>query len=589
MSNWPRFLLLLGSMCAVLLAAPELRAQYVQSANNSADYRTTIAQGSLFVIFGGALGPVNLVQVSAFPLQNNLAGTSVTVTSGSTTLNCPMIYSSSGQVAAILPSNTPLGPAIINVLLSGTNIPPGTLTTQITVVPTLVGLYTTTSTGLGAGIFTDALSGTLKTPANAATPGELVFVWGTGIGPINAPDNEPPPILNFPNVQVWVGGQAAQVYYAGRSGCYSGVDETAFYVPAGVSGCNVPVTLVSGGVSSNTVTMPIGASAGPCTDTGPTLPASVLTKAVAGQPVRLAEIVIGPSAIQGLGAEPRAVARSLSAALGTKVSEADAARLIRAYRSHSSRAVRMAMAKYASRWKALDAQTKARLTARMSLAQEGATAIFGTFSSESLMATIMSAQFPTSGACLILPGQFPYGLGAASQGLDAGASLSLTGTAGAYTLKESSKGVYQVVFGPSIVGPDVPPGAYTIAGTGGKDVGAFSTTATVASRLAISNKSALASVNRTIPLTVTWTGGVAGNYFLIGGGSIDSYFACAGDAGAGTFTIPAYILSSINATTGASGFLWISPNPLSNQIAIPGIDLAYFTDASSDSVSVAFQ
>jgi uncharacterized protein (TIGR03437 family) len=325
-------------------------------------------------------------------------------------------------VAAILPSNTPPGPAVINILLSSVNLTPGFLATQVTVVATSPGLYTTTSTGLGAGIFTDAISGAVKTLGNAATTGELVFVWGTGIGPISAPDNQPPPNppINFPNVQVWVGGQAAQVYYAGRSGCCSGVDETAFYVPAGVSGCNVPVTLVSGGASSNTVTMPVSAVAGPCADTGPTLPASVLTKAVAGQPVRLADIVIGPSAIQGPGAEPRAVAQSLSAALGTKVSEADAAQLMRAYRSHSARAVRMAMAKYASRWKALDAQTKARLTARMSLAPEGATAIFGTYSSESLMATIMSAQFPTSGACVILPGTFSLGLGAVSQSLDAG-------------------------------------------------------------------------------------------------------------------------------------------------------------------------
>ena len=589
MSNRRRYLCLI--IC--LLAGPGLRAQIIQSANNSADYSTTIAQGSLFVVFGGALGPVNLVQVSAFPLPNTLAGTSVTVTSlksGSTTLNCPMIYTSSGLVAAILPSNTPPGPAVINILLSGTNIPPGTLTTQVTVVATSPAIYTTTSTGLGAGIFTDAISGAVKTLANAATTGELVYVWGTGLGPISTPDNVlPTSFPSFPNVQVWVGGQAAQVYYAGRSGCCSGVDETAFYVPAGVSGCNVPVTLVSGGVSSNTVTLPVNASGGPCTDTGPTLPATVLTKAVAGQPVKLAEIVIGPSAIQGPGAEPQAVAESLSAALGTKVSEADAARLIRAYRTHSARAVRMAMAKYASRWKTLDAQTKARLTARMSLAQEGATALFGTYSSEGALAAIASGQFPTSGACVILPGSFSLGLGAASQGLDAGASLSLTGAAGSLTLKENSKGVYQVSFGSSIAGPDVPLGAYTIAGTGGKDVGAFSTTVTVASRLAISNKPALASVNRTQPLTVTWTGGVAGSYFLIGGGSKDSYFACAGDAGAGTFTIPAYILSSVNATTGASGFLWISPNPLSNQIAIPGIDLAYFTDASSDSVNVAFQ
>ena len=122
-------------------------------------------------------------------------------------------------------------------------------------------------------------------------------------------------------------------------------------------------------------------------------------------------------------------------------------------------------------------------------------------------------------------------------------------------------------------------------------MGAFSATVTVGSHPAIANKSSLATVALAQPLTVTWTGRVAGQYVLIGGGSTHaphSYFACAEDGGKGTFTIPAYIISSLHATSAAGGILWISPNPLSNQITIPGVDAAYFIDASSDSVNVAF-
>src|SRR5580704_14038328 len=142
-------------LCLATVAPPGLSAQaqsppFVDSANNSADYSTTIAQGSLFVVFGYYLGPANLVQVSAFPLPNVLSGTSVTVTSGSTTLNCPMIYTSAGQVAAILPSNTPAGTASITVAYNGLTAADGYSTAQVTVAITSVGVYTTTSSGLGA-------------------------------------------------------------------------------------------------------------------------------------------------------------------------------------------------------------------------------------------------------------------------------------------------------------------------------------------------------------------------------------------------------------------------------------------------------
>jgi hypothetical protein len=249
------------------------------------------------------------------------------------------------------------------------------------------------------------------------------------------------------------------------------------------------------------------------------------------------------------------------------------------------------MARYAARWKTLDKRAQAELIARVSFSQQRALAEFGSLSSESAVVTVAGAQFPAAGECLLIASGLVSGLGSISGGLDAGPSIALTGAAGSYTLSQFSKGQYQTLLGASATGPDIPLGAYTISGKGGGDVGAFSTTVTVGSHPAISNKSSLATVDLTQPLTVTWTGGVAGQYVLIGGGSTHaphSYFACAEDAGKGTFTIPAYIISSLPATNAAGGILFISPNPLSNPITIPGVDAAYFADASSDSVSVAF-
>jgi uncharacterized protein (TIGR03437 family) len=595
----------IGFVGLAVLAHFDLRAQssdpIVFSANNSADYSTTIAQGSLFVVFGFSLGPATLVQVSTFPLPNMLSGTSVTVTSGASTLNYPMVYASNGQVAAILPSNTPVGPASVTVAIFGETDPNGYSTTPITVAESSTGLYTSTESGLGAGIFTTP-GGTLETFSHSAKPGDVVTAWATGLGPIRSPDNIlPTSFPNFPNVQVWVAGQSAQVLYAGRSGCCAALDQIDFMVPAVANGCNVPVVVVSGGSSSNTVTLPVSASGGTCTDSGPSVPASILTKADAGQPVKVAAIAIGPIVFGNRAAAQEALAKRLSRAFHTRVSEADAARLMRAYAANNPRAIRRAMFKYASRWKALDARTKASIIVQIGQTQEGAAAFFGLFGSEGTAAMIGSAQLPVAGSCIVLPKSYPSGVGSVSSGLDAGPSLSLTGAAGSVTLKEifNRNGQYHAAFAASVTGSNVPLGSYTISGSGGNDVGAFSAKIIVASHLAISNKPSLATIDRTQPLTVTWTGGVAGNYVLIGayapsngpsGISMGNpFFACTEDAGKGAFTIPSYILSAVNATGNAKGVLAITPNPLSNQIAIPGIDLAYFIDGSNDTTNVTFR
>src|SRR5262249_19086661 len=112
---------------------------------------------------------------------------------------------------------------------------------------------------------TDQPRNTLSQPAR---PGQVVTLWATGLGPIAEMDAiaPVPRDLNI-NLQVLVGGKPATVRYKGRSGCCSGVDQIVFEVPAGVSGCYVPLVVQVDDAVSNITTMSIGGADGSdCTD-----------------------------------------------------------------------------------------------------------------------------------------------------------------------------------------------------------------------------------------------------------------------------------------------------------------------------------
>src|SRR5258706_4691704 len=91
----------------------------VLNVQNSASYTRSVAQGSLFVVIGSNLGPAQLISAPAYPLLTQLAGTSIRISAGNSTILCPMVYTTAGQIAAILPSNTPLGLADITVTYTG--------------------------------------------------------------------------------------------------------------------------------------------------------------------------------------------------------------------------------------------------------------------------------------------------------------------------------------------------------------------------------------------------------------------------------------------------------------------------------------
>ena len=219
-----------------------------------------IARGSIFTIFGRGMGPATSATVSVFPLQTTLEGVSIEVIQGAATVNAIPIFVVAGQLNVIMPSDAPLGRVTVRVTFNGEQSNPAT----VPVVDNSVGIFTMTGAGIGPGIVQNFVSKTeqpINTTTKTAKPGQVVTMWATGLGPIDAPDNTAPPVGTLPfGVEIVVGGKAVtNVLYAGRAPCCSGVDQFVFAIPADApEGCYVPLRVRVAGVAvSNTVTIAI--------------------------------------------------------------------------------------------------------------------------------------------------------------------------------------------------------------------------------------------------------------------------------------------------------------------------------------------
>ncbi len=213
-----------------------------------------IAQGGMFTVFGTDLGPAVIQEVQAYPVSTTLAETSVTITSGATVLQAPMIFTLAGQVAAVMPSITPIGPATLTVTYKGVTSAPY----AIQVIANGFGFFTLNAQGTGAGAITGADFKKFL-PNHAAMPGDPVILWGTGLGALPYPDGDVPVATNLTNipVELYVGDKLVSTGYQGP-GCCSGINQIVFTVPQDVAtGCNVPVEVKINNNVSPTATMPI--------------------------------------------------------------------------------------------------------------------------------------------------------------------------------------------------------------------------------------------------------------------------------------------------------------------------------------------
>ena len=591
MNHQPLVWLLIARGILLLLPGQPCIAQsqpYVSSVTNSASYsRAGIAQGSIFVAFGNNLGPSTLVKAASYPLATQLSGTSATVNVGGIAAQCRMVYTSAAQIAAILPSDTPVGEGTFIVTYNGQ----ATYPIFVQVVKSAAGVFTVSSTGIGPGIVTGA-DYVLKTLSKPAKTGEIVIVWLTGLGPIVGGDAAPKVGVQFPDTEVFVGDRAAKVLYAGRSGCCAGLDQIAFEVPAGPRSCFVPVSIRTPGGSSNFVTLPISESGESCSNPTPGIPTGLLSRAANGEQLTVGLIGIGPVAVlQGAGFSfSQGIAEQLSQILHATVPEADVASLMRAYRNNNMAAARKIMGKYSDQVKKLDTRARHLVRAAISHDQQGAAATFGRSSGLVAVAPQIAANFPAAGTCLVLQ-SLPTDSTFKNRPLDAGSTLTIDSPEGRKTLSRVSSGQYQVLLGLGSTPAQTVPGFYSITGTGGKDIGSFSASINITNSLVWTNKSTIADVDRTNSLTITWSGGPVPGYVLIAGTassqSASALFTCVEETRKGTFTIPQFVLSALPNTT--NGTIFITPHPLANPITIPGLDLAFIADGSSDSRTVAFR
>jgi uncharacterized protein (TIGR03437 family) len=220
-----------------------------------------IAQGSIFDIFGVGLATATS-DLQSVPLPTVLNKTSVNVTVNGATTQAILYYVSDGQIAAILPSATPVGTGQITVTVNGQTSRPG----SITVVQSAFGMLSLNGVGNGPAAVFDVNSQYVGL-TNAANPGDFVTLWGTGVGPVTGDETIVQAQVNLTDIpiEVDIGGKPATVQYAGRS-IYPGVDQINVQVPPGVSGCHVSVVVRSGDIVSNFGTFPVTSSGRTCSE-----------------------------------------------------------------------------------------------------------------------------------------------------------------------------------------------------------------------------------------------------------------------------------------------------------------------------------
>ncbi len=276
-----RFLLPFLSASALLAQQPVLYYRGTVNAASLAPFglpNAPIARGSVFTVFGEKLGPAQSPDLS-FPLSSTLGGVSISVTQSGVIAQAFPIFVSAGQINAVMPSTVTAGLATLRVTYQANRS--NAITIQIG--DSAPGVFAISSGGYGPGAIQNFVSGSNQPINSLVTPaasGQVITIWGTGLGPVTFADNVAPTTGNVAApVTVTIGGQPAAVAYSGRSPCCSGVDQIIATVPANApAGCWVPVTVNAGGVVSNTTTIAIAAAgARACDDPGNPLSTLVRT------------------------------------------------------------------------------------------------------------------------------------------------------------------------------------------------------------------------------------------------------------------------------------------------------------------------
>jgi uncharacterized protein (TIGR03437 family) len=507
------------------------------------------AQGSIIVVYGSNLSGTTLVQQMTLPLQTTLNNTTIKVVVGATTVNLFMVYTFNSQLAAVLPSNTPVGNGTLTVTYNGQSG-----STPIVVVASAPGIFTVNETGTGPASATHA-DNKLITATDAANSNEEIQIYATGLSGLPAgSDATSPGAIQFPttNLAIYVGGtklDPSAIKYYGRNPADPGLDQINIVIPPNVTGCTVSLVMQSGtgasAIISNTVTLAVAASGSTCSDQNGISTSNLTGKTTISQGVMSLSQSSISFTLPNTAAIPRIV--------GTQVNA-------------------------------------------------GGSATFQKYTSDQFAAS-GSAYGISIGSCVMTitntNNNPPSNI--TGTGLDAGPQIAvLTPSNSTVNLSTSSiigKGSYS---SPTGGFSSIAPGVYHFTGPGGADVGAFTASLTVPTALTWTNQTAIlgSPIVRTSPLTLTWTGGDPGSYVYITGSSVNTVnnaslgagFFCIAPLAPGSFTIPPPVLLSVPATTSnGQGFLLMGSQSAPVSFTAQGLDLGMINSSSTSGGLATFQ
>lgn len=574
--------LVAGAIAAMVpaMAQPAIRAD--NGVLNASSYQADIARGSWFVIFGSNMGPASIALAPGTPFPTDIAGTRVTFTpvAGGAAIDARLWYTVAGQLAGLLPSGAAAGDYDVRVIYNGQT----SAARRVKVVERNFGFATVAQDGAGPAQATNAslnngvslvrfTSGTisfnnLNWQHRPAYPGETLILWGTGLGSDAQSDvtgGTSGDQTAAGTIRVLVGGVEITPAYAGRSSGSPGLDQINFTLPANVpTGCLVPLQVRAGGRLSNSGTLAI--TAGGQTKCGhPSLSESQLARLDSGGTITVGALTL-----------LKTTSKITVPVLGTIDSVTENA---------SGAFGRFGISQVAD--------------ANFSIAQSGSCTVFRRTGDVSTIAT-----------------------GSIPQPLNAGSQLTLNGPNAQNKVLPNLENTYSLTLYSGGFGgiggsgsPTLTQGRYTIAGTGGSDIGAFTASIDFPGAFTWTNESAIpATVPRNQDRTFTWTGGGDGLVTVSGfagsqtGGTQTNPiysvagFSCIAPASAGTLTVPSSILLQLpvvssdllSGSIGNLSVLAVSDTSKGQGVftapltAGGNIDFGYFAYASGSTKTVGF-
>jgi uncharacterized protein (TIGR03437 family) len=223
-----------------------------------------LAPGAVISIYGSRLAE-STAQAQAIPLPPQLVDTQVYVAGGgSGLLNLPLYYVSQSQVNALIPYEVSVNTTLQLLVQRGNTY---SVPVQINMAGAEPAVFSTSGAPNSAGLIqVYPARGGQPYFASATAPahsGDTIVLYCTGLGAVSpgvgdgaAPGQQLSNTVGA--AQLMVGGQTAQVEFAGLTPGFAGLYQVNAVLPAGTpTGANVPLTLAIDGQTSAVVTIAV--------------------------------------------------------------------------------------------------------------------------------------------------------------------------------------------------------------------------------------------------------------------------------------------------------------------------------------------